>query len=63
MIIAKVRCQCGKWIRIRTMEEEDRTRCWNCGREVSIKRAGGKGARIVGKCGTSDAKVNVEYEE
>lgn len=63
MIIVKIRCDCGKWVRIRTMEDSDSTRCWNCGRTVSVSRKGGKGARIVGKCGTKEVKVNVEYEE
>ena len=63
MIIAKVLCKCGRWIRIRTRENEDSARCWNCGRPVFIKRQGGRGARITGKCETETRRVYVEYEE
>lgn len=63
MIIAKVQCKCGNWIRIRTMEEQAEQTFWNCSRKVQIKRAGGKGARVVGTCEGEKRQVFVEYEE
>ena len=63
MLIVKVECLCGKWIEIRTRKDEDRVLCWNCGRNVSVSRKGGKGARIIGKSAEVQRKVSVDYEE
>jgi hypothetical protein len=40
MCIAKVKCDCGKWIRLRTTQSQDSVLCWNCNRLVAIRIQG-----------------------
>ena len=66
MIIVKVKCDCGKWIRLRAETDSDSVSCWNCGRALSVSRSGGTGARIIAKCGNrvlDNRRIDVEYED
>lgn len=73
MIVAKVRCKCNYFVRIRTLPEFKRpnyeygwvlhTHNNGCGRKLEVERKGGQGARVVGKCDGEQVKVLVEYEE
>lgn len=73
MIVAKVKCKCLKWVRIRTLPEPDSpnyeygwvlcTHNGGCGRKLEIERKGGRGARIVGKCDGIVSMVVVDYQE
>lgn len=40
MCIAKVKCDCGKWIRLRTTQDQDMVLCWGCNRTISIRVQG-----------------------
>ena len=59
MVIVKVKCLCGNWVRIRTKEKQNTKRCWNCGREVTVKYSG----KAWGYCDGVSRPVDVEYEQ
>jgi hypothetical protein len=73
MIVAKVRCKCSQWVRLRTRPDENNPKhefAWvlhthnnGCGRRVELERNGGHGARIIGRCDGQQMEVDVEYEE
>lgn len=41
-IIVKIKCRCGKWIRLRSSESQDSVLCWNCNSEISIRVQSGR---------------------
>jgi hypothetical protein len=70
MIIAQVKCKCGRMVRFRTMPEAHDSKlecgwhiCHGCGRKVALERRGGHGARIIGKCDGENRQVIVDLEE
>lgn len=70
MIIARVRCTCLTYVRIRveTAQEKDGKvkRCWHCNKSIKVSRAGGHGARIVATVDgqTRDRRdIDVDYED
>ena len=77
MIVAKVKCKCGAWVRIRTEPDVDNPNheynwCLHthgnlgrrgCGRKLELERSGGQGARIIGKCDGESRPVDVDFEQ
>jgi hypothetical protein len=44
-VVAKIRCTCGRWVRIRSNSiPSDKVSCWNCNSEIQlfwVNRSGG----------------------
>jgi len=58
MLIVKVKCLCGNWVRIRTREKLSSKLCWSCNRAVSVVYKN----KPHGYCDGVERPVNVEYE-
>lgn len=47
LCIVKVKCDCGKWIRLRTSNIKDSVLCWNCNRLIAVHV---QGLNVAGFC-------------
>ena len=63
-IVAKVKCQCNKWVRIRdTKVPTDVVNCWNCGASLQITFVNHSGGNVkITKGSVVKTTPNVDVE-
>jgi hypothetical protein len=67
VIIAKVRCKCGNWIRLRAgASDYEQKTCWNCkpySSKVEIVRRGGRPVGLVNGIVVPAYRLDIELDE